>query len=156
MKLLELTPEEHAWLAAPLQAGEPLAERLGRALADTLGARLRCAVRLEPVPASPPSIAPEAPVWRIDETLATLWLVRRLGGRYTVGRAPFVSAGLLAALDTVLAERWLDQVDVAHVPDAFTWRVVTDTVTATLGLELPRDARALTAWAQRISAGRAA
>lgn len=156
MKLLELTQEEHAWLAAPLQGGVGLAARLERALADTLCARLRCAVRLEPVAAQTPAVAPAAPVWRIDDALAALWLARRLGGRFTGGRVPFLSAGLQATLDTMLAERWLDQPDAAKLPAVFAWRIIADGVTATLGLELPRDARMMDGWAQRIITGRAA
>ncbi len=147
MKLLELTGEEHAWLAAPLQAGEGIAARLERSLADTLCARLRCTVRLEPVAAQAPAVAPGVPAWRIDDALAALWLARRLGGRFTGGRAPFLSAGLQAALDAMLAERWLDQPDVAHVPAAFAWRIAVDGVTVTLGLELPRDPGTMTRWA---------
>ncbi len=156
MKLLELTQEEHAWLAAPLQAPPGLAARLERALADTLCARLRCAVGLEPLAAPAPVVAPSVPLWRIDDALAALWLARRLGGRFTGGRAPFLSAGLQATLDTMLAERWLDQPDAAPMPVAFAWRIIADGATATLGLELPRDARMMDGWAQRIITGRAA
>lgn len=154
MKLLELTQEEHAWLAAPLQGREGMAARLERALADTLCARLRCAVRIESLAIQPPATAPAVPAWRIDDALAALWLVRRLGGRFTGGRAPFLSAGLQATLDAMLAERWLDQPGAAHVPAALAWCIAADGVTATLGLELPRETRAITNWARRIISGR--
>lgn len=156
MKLLELTQEERAWLAVPLQGGEGMAARLERTLADTLCARLRCAVRLDPVAAQAPAVAPAVPAWRIDDALAALWLARRLGGRFTGGRAPFLSAGLQATLDAMLAERWLDPPDAVHVPAAFAWRIAADGVTATLGLELPRETRAITNWARRIISGRGA
>jgi hypothetical protein len=153
MKLLELTEEEHAWLAAPLQGGVGLAAHLERALADTLCARLRCTVGLEPLAAHTAVLAPAAPVWRIDDALAALWLARRLGGRFTGGRVPFLSAGLQATLDTMLAERWFDQPDAAPMPATFAWRIIADGAVATLGLELPRDARMMASWAQRIVTG---
>ncbi len=156
MKLLDLTQAEHAWLAPPLQGGEDVAARLQRALADTLRARLRCAVRVERVAAQAPAVAPVVPVWRIDDALAGLWLARRLGGRFAGGHPPFRPAGLQATLDTMLAERWLDRPDAAHPPDALAWRVVTGEATATLGLQLPRDAGMMVPWAQRIVAGRGA
>lgn len=156
MRLLELTQDERAWLAAPLTAEDGLAVRLERALENTLRARLRCAVRIEPLVAQPPAVAPAAPVWQIDGALAALWLVRRLGGRFTGGTAPFMPAGLRAALDEVLAERWLDRPEAGRTPAAFAWAITADGATATLGLELPRAARAMTGWARRIVGGCAA
>lgn len=156
MKLLELTVEERAWLSTPQQGGEGLAAHLGRVLADTLRARLRCPVRLDPVAAPAPAVAPAVPLWRIDDTLAAVWLARRLGGRFAGGQTPFVPAGLRVALDTVLAERWLDRIDTVPTPAALAWRLAVDEAPAALGLELPRDARAITGWARAIIAGQGA
>lgn len=153
MKLLELTPAEIEFLAAPLAAPDALAARLDRALADTLGARLRCPVGIERIDA--PAVAAAAPQWQIDPTLAALWLARRLGGHYHGGQAPFVSTSLRAALDALLAERWLDGPQ-AECPVALAWRLTADGAQATLGLHLPRGGDAMNRWARQTIRRRAA
>ncbi len=139
--LATLSADEAAFFAAP---ADDLAIRLGQALAAALSARLR--LHLTPTPCAAPDAAAVAhPVWRIDGTLAAVWLARRLGGGAGCGPVPFVPRGLAATLDAVLAERWLERPGKA--PAVLAWRLDGCQAVACLALALP-DAQAMTRWAR--------
>lgn len=149
MRLLQLTPEETAFLTSS-GASDTLHPRLTGKLTATLTARLRLPVRLHPQPATSAEPQPARPRWQPDEALAALWLTRRLGGRRVMGGAPFVSRSLIHTLDTALAECWLDAAAPASPPPALAWHIATDLVQATLGVHLPQDTTDMTRWAREV------
>ncbi len=151
MRLLDLTPAEIAFLAAPRIPAYGLPTRLSQRLAATLSARLRLAVRLQPdTIATSADEAPTQPRWQVDAALATLWLTRRLGGQRVVGTTAFVPRSLIQTLDTVLAEYWLDAVAHAVHPHALQWQVAGDFAQARLGVQLPHDPHHMTRWAREV------
>lgn len=144
--LRALSAEEIAFLSTPWHEGGDFAARLGGSLATTLSARLRMPVSLTAQSTAPPADT-AMPVWRIDTALSALWAARRLGCREAHGgTAPFVPRGLLAALDAVLAERWLDGAGAASA--VFDWTLHTAGCETRLGLQLPAAAQEMTRWAQ--------
>lgn len=147
MHLLDLTPEETAFLEAPA-AGDDLPARLTQRLATVLSARLRLPVKLCTLFAAPPAVTPAAPLWQPDAALATLWLTRRLGGQRPAGVAPFVSPSLIRTLDEVLAECWLDAR--TALPPALTWAVSSGLGAVALSLQLPQSETGMTRWAQGV------
>ncbi|MDA8128973.1 MAG: hypothetical protein M0Z73_09790 [Betaproteobacteria bacterium] len=150
MQLLELTPAEIAFLAAPPAPRDGLQPRLTRKLAATLSARLRLPVRATARPASGHVDAPRAPVWRPDDALANLWLTRRLGGRRVTEAASFVPATFVRTLDAVLAECWLDAPAQGEVPRTLAWHITGGPVPAALALQLPPSSTDMTRWAREV------
>ncbi len=150
MRLLELTPAEIAFLAAPLPASDGLSARLTRKLAMTLSARLRLPLGVVAQAAPAPADAVAAPVWQPDAALATLWLTRRLGGRGVAGNGSLVPGSFLRTLDGVLAECWLDALQQDTPPPALAWRITTDFMQATLAVRLPHSTTDMTRWAREI------
>lgn len=150
MRLLELTPDEIAFLAAPLPVPDDVSVRLSRKLALILSARLRLPLDVVAQPAPAPADAVAAPVWQPDAALATLWLTRRLGGREMAGSGAIVPGSLLRTLDAVLAECWLDAPAQNMPPHALAWRITTDFMQATLAARLPQTTTDMTRWAREI------
>lgn len=150
MRLHALTPAEIAFLAAPPGESDGLSERLTRRLAATLSARLRLRVDLALQPPDAPAAIPRTPVWQPDAALATLWLIRRLGGQRVAGAAPFVPRSLIDALDGALAEGWLDGAG-QGVPSALAWRLRSDVADAVLAVQLPHDPTEMTRWARGVT-----
>lgn len=146
MQLLDLTPEEDAFLAAPPAAC--LRDRLGRRLAAVLSARLRMPVTLHALFTPSPAARPGVPLWQPDAALASLWLTRRLGGQRPAGVAPFVAPSLIRTLDGVLAECWLDAP--ASLPAALAWRVASGLGGVALSLQLPASTNDMTRWARGV------
>lgn len=147
MHLLDLSPEETAFLDAPA-AVDVLQARLTQRLAAVLCARLRLPVKLCALFAAAPAAPPPAPVWQPDAALATLWLTRRLGGQRPAGVAPFVSPSLIRTLDEVLAECWLDAR--AAPPPALAWAVSSRLGAVALSLQLPQSETGMTRWARGV------
>jgi hypothetical protein len=150
MRLLELTPAETAFLAASPAGSDSLQARLTRKLAATLSARLRLPVQAMAMPADAPAAAPASPVWQPDAALASLWLVRRLGGQRVIGTTSFVPHTLLHTLDAVLAECWLDEAAQTDPPAALAWQVTAAHTQATLAVRLPRPTTDMTRWARGV------
>ena len=150
MRLLELTPAEIAFLAAPPAGLDSLQARLTRKLAATLSARLRLPVQAMAMPADSPADAPASPVWQPDAALASLWLVRRLGGQRVTGTTSFVPHTLLHTLDAVLAECWLDEVAQTDPPAALAWQLTAAHTQAMLAVRLPRPTTDMTRWARGV------
>lgn len=150
MRLLELTPEETVFLTSPPAASGCVQARLTRRLAAVLTARLHLQVQTLEQAADAPGAAPEAPGWRVDAALATLWLTRRLGGQRLMGETPFVPPSLVQALDAALAECWLDTAADAAPPAAMAWQVTTASTQATLAVALPHHPIEMTRWAREV------
>jgi len=150
MRLLELTPAETAFLAAPPAGPDSLQARLTRKLAATLSARLRLPLQAMAMPADAPADAPASPVWQPDAALASLWLVRRLGGRHVIGTTPFVPHTLIHALDALLAECWLDEAAQTDPPAALAWQLTAARTQATLAVQLPHPITDMTRWARGV------
>lgn len=152
MRLLELTPAETAFLAAAPAGPDRLQARLTRKLAATLSARLRLPVQAMAMvmPADAPAGAPASPVWQPDAVLASLWLVRRLGGQRVIGTTPFVPHTLIHTLDAMLAECWLDEAAQADPPAALAWQLTAAHTQATLAVRLPRPTTDMTRWARGV------
>lgn len=157
MRLLELTPAEIAFLAAPPTASDSLQARLPGKLAATLSARLRLPVQAMAQPhmmvpaqaAATPLEAPASPAWQPDAALASLWLIRRLGGQRVMGATPFVPHTLIHTLDAVLAECWLDAPQ-ASLPAALAWQITAAHTQATLAVQLPHHTIDMTRWARGV------
>ena len=150
MRLLELTPEEIAFLTAPRDAPDNLQARVTRKLAATLTARLRLPVRLTAqAPAEALVDAPGMPCWQPDAACCALWLTRRLGGQGATGTTSLVPGTLLCTLDAVLAETWLDAAP-ATAPSALAWHIATDSTQATLAVQLPHSTTDMTRWAREV------
>ena len=150
MRLLELTPAETAFLAAPPAGPDGLQARLTRKLAATLSARLRLPVRAMAMPADAAAGAPASPVWQPDAALASLWLVRRLGGQRVTGTTSFVPHTLIHTLDAVLAECWLDEAAQTDPPAALAWQLAAVHMQATLAVRLPHTTTDMTRWARGV------
>jgi hypothetical protein len=150
MQLLELTPAEIAFLAAPTAASNGLQDRVGGKLAATLSARLRLPVQLAAHPVDAPAAAPAAPHWLPDAALATLWLTRRLGGQRVMGATAFVPPTLIQTLDAALAESWLDAKVQAALPPALAWHITAASTQATLAVQLPHHTIDMTRWAREV------
>jgi hypothetical protein len=150
MQLHALTPAELAFLTAPAAEPDGLPAHLTRRLAATLSARLRLPVSLALQPAAAAPAGLRAPVWQIDDALATLWLTRRLGGRRVTGVTPFVPRSLTDTLDGVLAEGWLDGAGQSAVPVTLAWQVSADPARATLAVQLPSPSTDMTRWARGV------
>jgi hypothetical protein len=150
MRLLELTPAETAFLAAPPAASDSLQARLTRKLAATLSARLRLPVQAMAMPADAPADVKAFPVWQPDAALASLWLVRRLGGQRVTGTTPFVPHTLIHTLDAVLAECWLDEAAQTDPPAALAWQLTAAHTQATLAVRLPHPITDMTRWARGV------
>lgn len=150
MQLLELSPAEIAFLAAPAAGCAGLQERVGGKLAATLSARLRLSVQLADHPGDAPVAAPAVPHWLPDAALATLWLTRRLGGQRVTGEVDFVPPTLIRTLDAALAESWLDAKAHAAPPPALAWRITAASTQATLAVALPHHTIDMTRWAREV------
>lgn len=150
MRLVELTSAEIAFLAVPPAASDSLQARLTRKLAATLSARLRLPVQAMAMPAAAPAAAPAFPVWQPDAALASLWLIRRLGGQRVMGTISFVPHTLIHTLDAALAECWLDAVAQASLPAAMAWQVTAVHTQATLAVQLPQHTTDMTRWARGV------
>ena len=150
MRLLELTPAEIAFLAAPPAGLDSLQARLTRKLAATLSARLRLPVQAMAMPADSPADASASPVWQPDAALASLWLVRRLGGQRVIGTTSFVPHTLIHTLDAMLAECWLDEAAHIDPPAALAWQLTAAHTQATLAVRLPRPTTDMTRWARGV------
>jgi len=150
MQLLELSPAEIAFLAAPAAASDGLQERVGGKLAATLSARLRLPVHLADHPVDATVAEPEVPRWLPDAALATLWLTRRLGGQRVMGAVDFVPPTLIQTLDAALAESWLDAKAHAAPPPALAWRITAASTQATLAVQLPHHTIDMTRWAREV------
>ncbi len=150
MRLLELTPAETAFLAASPPGFDRLQARLTRKLAATLSARLHLPVQAIAMPADAPVDAPASPVWQPDAALASLWLVRRLGGQDVIGTTSFVPHTLIHTLDAMLAECWLDEAAHTDPPAALAWQVTAAHTQATLAVRLPRPTTDMTRWARGV------
>lgn len=150
MRLLELTPAETAFLAAPPAGSGSLQARLTRKLAATLSARLRLPLQALAMPADAPTDAPASPVWQPDAALASLWLVRRLGGQRVLGTTPFVPRTLIHTLDALLAECWLDEAAQTDPPAALAWQLTASHTQATLAVRLPHLTTDMMRWARGV------
>ena len=150
MRLLELTPAEIAFLAAPPTASDSLQARLTRKLAATLSARLRLPVHVMAQPFAAPVDAPASPKWQPDAALASLWLTRRLGGQRVMGVTSFVPRTLIHTLDAALAECWLDAVAQVTLPAALAWQITAAHTQATLAVQLPHPPSDMTRWARGV------
>lgn len=150
MRLLELTPAEIAFLAAPAAASDSLQARLTRKLAATLSARLRLPVQAMAMPADAPADTPASPTWQPDAALASLWLIRRLGGQRVMGTTSFVPHTLIHTLDAALAECWLDAAAQASLPAAMAWQITAAHTQATLAVQLPHHTTDMTRWARGV------
>lgn len=148
--LRQLTADEITFLTAPPAAIDAWQDRLTQALAATLRARLRLPLLLEAQQPAVSGPAPAQPRWQVDETLATLWLTRRLGGHTVTGTASFVPQSLIHNLDSTLAERWLDGVACVSVPPALAWMLTTADQLAPFSLQLPRASIDVTLWARGV------
>lgn len=150
MQLLALTPAEIAYLSAPDLMPDSLHARFTAKLAATLTACLRLPVQAYVQPATPQFDAGSGiPGWQPDVALATLWLVRRLGGQRVTGAASFVPKGLLLTLNAALAECWLDA-PVITLPPALAWQIRTPLGEASLSLQLPLYPTDMTRWAREV------
>ncbi len=154
MQLLELTPEEKAFLAtASAVVDHPLQVRLSTRLAAVLSARLRVSVQVNmhrgtTMPAEEIQ-AQAVPVWQPGLTLATLWLTHRLGSRQVIGVASFIPRTLLSTLDEVLAEAWADGDE--HIkPTIWTWQLEAGQVQTQLKLQLPSDSADMKRWVESV------
>lgn len=154
MRLLELTPAEIAFLAAPPAASDSLQARLSRKLVATLSARLRQPIQAMAMPhmmvQAPVADAPAFPTWQPDAALASVWLIRRLGGQRVVGTISFVPHTLIHTLDAALAECWLDAAAQASLPAALAWQITASHTQATLVLRLPAHTTDMTRWARGV------
>jgi len=150
MRLVELTSAEIAFLAAPPAASDSLQGRLTRKLAATLSARLRLPVQAMVMPAAAPVDAPALPVWQPDAALASLWLIRRLGGQRVMGATSFVPHTLIHTLDDALAECWLDAAAQATLPATLAWQITAAHTQATLAVRLPHPTTDMTRWARGV------
>lgn len=154
MKLLDLSPEERAFLT-----GEPVigrrrtdwVEGVGQQIAALLRARLRLAVQLTTLHAEPSAeAATMTPVWQIDAALAACWVTRRLGGHSVSGSAPFVPQALRALLDQALAEAWLGAQPPVVLGAQLVWRVQLAGSEARLGVQVPAQSGDFMQWAQGV------
>lgn len=147
MQLLPLTAEEQDFLArGPLAPSLP-PERLTRALAAWLSARLRQPLQAQGIAISVPRGVADVPQWRRDPLLDTLWLTCRLGGRQVRGAAAPEQAGLTRTLNQLLAETWLDAADDFELPLTFGWQISWPGQSATLELDLPGERTRMKRWA---------
>lgn len=150
MQLVPLTVEERDFLArGPTARGLP-PQRLTRALATRLSARLRQTVRVDGVAAGVAGDPVETPRWRRDPLLDSLWLTRRLGGRQVRGNAAPPQPGLTRTLDLALAEVWLDGGEGFTLPSTLTWQVAWEGQGAVLALDLPAACAGIGRWASEV------
>ena len=146
MQLLPLTAEEEDFLArGPLASSLP-PERLTRALAAWLSARLRQPLQVQGVATTVPRSVADVPRWRRDPLLDTLWLTCRLGGRQVRGAAASEQAGLTGTLNQLLAETWLDAADELELPRTLAWQIGWPGQSANLELDLPAEPRRMKRW----------
>ncbi|WP_237763199.1 hypothetical protein [Thiobacillus denitrificans] len=124
--------------------------RLTCKLAATLSARLRLPVQAMAMSVDVPADAPAFPAWQPDVALASLWLVRRLGGQRVMGATPFVPHSLIHTLDAALAECWLDAAAQATLPAALVWQIMAAHTQATLTVRLPHPTTDMTRWARGV------
>jgi sugar (pentulose or hexulose) kinase len=150
MRLQELTLAETALLTAPAAAPDDLQARLTRKLAATLSARLHLPVQAMAMSVDVPAAALASPVWQPDAALASLWLIRRLGGQHVMGTTSFVPHTLIHALDAALAECWLDAAAQASLPAALAWQLTATHTQATLAVQLPHTTTDMTRWARGV------
>lgn len=147
MQLLPLTAEEEDFLGrGPLVSSLP-PERLTRALAAWLSARLRQPLQVQGVATTVPRSVADVPRWRRDPLLDTLWLTCRLGGRQVRGAAASEQQGLIRTLNQLLAETWLDAADDFELPLTLGWQISWPGHSATLELDLPAERRRMKRWA---------
>jgi hypothetical protein len=147
MQLLPLTAEEQDFLARGALASSLAPDRLTRALAAWLSARLRQPLRVQGIAAAAPRGVTDVPQWRRDALLDTLWLTCRLGGRQVRGAAAAEQPGLTRTLNQLLAETWLDAADDFELPLTLGWRISWPGRSATLELDLPAERGRMKRWA---------
>lgn len=150
MQLLELTLAESAFLTNRPATLDHVGQRLTPRLAAVLTARLGLPVQTRPQPVIDAIAVKSTPVWQPDPALASLWLIRRLGGQYAVGVASFVPRGLMLTLDALLAECWLDERAPAMLPTALAWHLTAGSTQATLAVGLPHRLTDMTHWAREV------
>ena len=149
IQLLPLTQEEQNFLAHGKSSRSQPQERLTRALAAWLSARLRLPLQAQGMTASALRRAVDTPQWRREPLLDSLWLTRRLGGRQVRGGAAAEQAGLTRTLDQLLAETWLDAPQEFSRPQALSWQIAWEGQSAVLELDLP-DAAVMKRWAMGV------
>jgi len=146
-QLLPLTAEEEDFIArGPLASSLP-PERLTRALAAWLSARLRQPLHVQGIATPVSRGMADIPQWRRETLLDTLWLTCRLGGRQVRGAAASEQPGLTRMLNQVLAETWLDAEDVFDLPMTLGWQISWPGQSATLVLDLPAERTRMKRWA---------
>jgi hypothetical protein len=150
MQLLPLTAEEEDFLARGQLASSLPPERLTRALASWLSARLRQPLQVQDIASAVPRSAADVPQWRRDPLLDTLWLTCRLGGRQVRGAAASEQPGLTRTLNQLLAETWLDAADELELPLTLGWQISWPGQSATLELDLPAERRRMKRWAMEM------
>jgi hypothetical protein len=150
MQLLPLTAEEEDFLARGQLASSLPPERLTRALASWLSARLRQPLQVQDIASAVPRSAADVPQWRRDPLLDTLWLTCRLGGRQVRGAAASEQPGLTRTLNQLLAETWLDAADELELPLTLGWQISWPGQSATLELDLPAERRQMKRWAMEM------
>jgi len=147
MQLLPLTAEEEDFLArGPLASSLP-PERLTRALAAWLSARLRQPLHVQGIATPVSRGMADIPQWRRETLLDTLWLTCRLGGRQVRGAAAPEQPGLTRTLNQLLAEAWLDDADDFELPLTLGWQISWPGQSATLELDLPAERTRMKRWA---------
>ncbi|MEQ1661417.1 MAG: hypothetical protein ABL877_01840 [Thiobacillus sp.] len=154
MKLLDLSPEEHAFFTGDRAAGRrqtDWGDAVGQRLAALLGARLQRAVSFTTLHAEP-AAEPKSmtPQWQIDSLLTTCWITRRLGGQGASGQALFVPRVLSALLDQALAETWLDALSAAPLDILLVWQLRIDGREARLGVQLPAQSSDFVQWVEEV------
>lgn len=154
MKLLDLSPEEHAFFTGERSAGRRQADwgdAVGQRLAALLGARLQRAVQFTTPHAEPAAeLKRMTPQWQIDPLLTTCWITRRLGGQGASGQALFVPRSLSALLDQALAETWLDAPLAAPLGTLLVWQLRIDGREARLGVQLPAQSGDFVQWVEEV------
>jgi hypothetical protein len=150
MLLLPLTAEEQDFLARGPLATSLHPERLTRALAAWLSARLRQPLQAQVIGTSVPRSVADVPQWRRDPLLDTLWLTCRLGGRQVRGAAAPEQPGLTRTLNQLLAETWLGAEDDFTLPLTLGWQISWPGQSAILELNLPGEATRMKRWALEV------
>ena len=160
MRLAELSPAEHLFLASPLPPVDAWTPLLMQRLGHLLSARTKQRIQIVAIAPDPMFVQEtcEIPEISWDNTLDTLWVCTRLGASTRIPtRCTALSRNLLHTLQQALAETWRTPVANKILPSSLHCRLeciakTGEVLQATLAIHFPATPSQMDRWAQRVNA----
>ena len=160
MRLAELSPAEHLFLASPLPPADAWTPLLMQRLSHLLSARTKQRIQIVAIASDPMLVeeAREMPEISWDDALDALWVRARLGASTHIPTpCTALSRNLLHTLQHALAETWRSPVANKTLPSSLRCRLECTAKTGEvqhirLAIHFPATHSQMDRWAQRVNA----